>query len=230
MSGPELSALETYIATWIARHDFERGKSNSEVVQEAAEHRRRAVSLGQLHPPLARFGFDSLQAFSQELGACPDLWTAPRTLEITYLRESRASVLCCWHVLQRSRFLKCAPRQHSLKKARDALDHRFAFSALRRHHRLVLDQRTPGKKGSAARCRGLNACVSTRVEVPAIGVALPLTPQRRIKTTALSGQEQPCQPRRHSAKAESGARDEFLMAAVAQNLRRMARWLTPATV
>jgi hypothetical protein len=28
----------------------------------------------------------------------------------------------------------------------------------------------------------------------------------------------------------SGARDEFLMAAAAQNLRRMARWLTPATV
>jgi hypothetical protein len=28
----------------------------------------------------------------------------------------------------------------------------------------------------------------------------------------------------------SGARDEFLMAATAQNLRRMARWLTPATV
>jgi len=28
----------------------------------------------------------------------------------------------------------------------------------------------------------------------------------------------------------TGARDEFLMAAAAQNLRRMARWLTPATV
>jgi hypothetical protein len=27
----------------------------------------------------------------------------------------------------------------------------------------------------------------------------------------------------------SGARDEFLMAATAQNLRRMARWLTPRT-
>lgn len=28
----------------------------------------------------------------------------------------------------------------------------------------------------------------------------------------------------------SGARDEFLMAAAAQNLRRTARWLMPATV
>jgi hypothetical protein len=28
----------------------------------------------------------------------------------------------------------------------------------------------------------------------------------------------------------SGARDEFLMAATAQNLRRIARWLTPVTV
>jgi hypothetical protein len=28
----------------------------------------------------------------------------------------------------------------------------------------------------------------------------------------------------------SGARDEFLMAAAAQNLRRMARWIVPTTV
>jgi hypothetical protein len=31
-------------------------------------------------------------------------------------------------------------------------------------------------------------------------------------------------------RGKSGARDEFLMAATAQNLRRLARWLTPATV
>jgi len=30
-------------------------------------------------------------------------------------------------------------------------------------------------------------------------------------------------------RGPSGARDEFLLAATAQNLRRMAKWLTPVT-